>query len=115
MFFKGITVTLYERTETGRDAFNNPIFEETPVEVSNVLVAPTTAEEDTFTRSPVDLSGYQATYTLALPKGDAHEWLNCRVEFLGKVGRVIGDYSEGIELYMPLDWHRKIRAVVLNG
>ena len=41
---KGITIKLYEKTKTGEDAFGHPIFEETPVEVNNVLVAPVTSE-----------------------------------------------------------------------
>ena len=36
----GITVTLYERTEIGRDGFNAPIYDETPLEIENVLSGP---------------------------------------------------------------------------
>lgn len=35
---KGTTVTLYEETIVGYDGFNDPIYEETPVTVENVLV-----------------------------------------------------------------------------
>ena len=47
---KGITATLYERKKTGEDPFGNPVYEEHPDEVENVLVATayTTAEPDTL-------------------------------------------------------------------
>ena len=41
---RGISVTLYERTQTGTDAFSAPVFRESPVEVKNVLVTPVAAE-----------------------------------------------------------------------
>ena len=34
----GITITLYEEQETGKDPFGNPILTKVPVEVENVLV-----------------------------------------------------------------------------
>ena len=37
---KGITVTLYERTQTGQDAFGAAVYTETPTPVENVLVTP---------------------------------------------------------------------------
>ena len=36
----GITVVLYERTQTGVDGFNNPVYDEKAVSVDNVLVFP---------------------------------------------------------------------------
>ena len=40
----GIDVVLYEKHQTGEDAFHAPVYEETPVTVHNVLVgAPDTA------------------------------------------------------------------------
>ena len=41
---RGIDVVLYEKHQTGEDAFHAPVYEETPVTVHNVLVgAPDTA------------------------------------------------------------------------
>ena len=42
---KGITVTLYERVQAGTDPFGHPVYEETPVQVDNVLVAPASVTE----------------------------------------------------------------------
>lgn len=100
-------MTLYERTETGRDAFNAPVWTETPVEVQNVLVAPEEAG-GTPIFNETDLKSRKAVYTLALPKGDAHIWGNCRVSFFGKMFRVVGMPTEGIESLIPLSWNRKV-------
>lgn len=103
----GVTVTLYERTQTGTDALNHPVYEETPVEVENVLVAPAGAQEvlDTLT-----LTGKRVVYTLGIPKGDAHTWEDCRVDLWGKRFRVFGPVTEGIEDLIPLDWNKKVQV-----
>ena len=101
---KGITVTLYEKEETGRDEFNHPIYKETPVEVKNVLVYPASTTEVLDT---LNLTGKKAEYNLAVPKGDAHTWEDNRVEFFGKMWKVIGFPQTGIEENVPLDWNDK--------
>ena len=68
---KGITVTLYEETQSGTDAFNRPIYTERAVKVNNVLVSPSSTSE---TLDTVNLTGKKAVYTLAIPKGDTHNW-----------------------------------------
>ena len=106
---KGITVTLYERTQTGTDEFNRPIYEEAPAEVHNVLVAPA----DTGGQEVLDalnLTGRKAVYTLAIPKGDNHHWEGNRVEFFGESWHVIGIPTEGIEDLIPLQWNRKVQV-----
>lgn len=106
---KGITVTLFEKTETGRDPFNAPIYETVPVEVENVLVAPgDSANIDTNTTTR--LHGKRVRYTLALPKGDAHHWEDSEVEFFGQRFLVVGFESGGIEKHIPLDWNRKVHV-----
>ncbi len=37
---KGIPVVLYERAQNGEDAMKNPIYDEVPVTIENVLVCP---------------------------------------------------------------------------
>ena len=51
MAIRGITITLYELTQTGTDPLNKPIYTEAPVEVDNVLVAPVNSTEqlETYT------------------------------------------------------------------
>lgn len=100
---KGITVTLYERTQTGTDEFNCPVYTERPVNVDNVLVAPA---QSTDVPRMEDLEAKKAVYRMAIPKGDQHEWEDCRVDFLGESWKVTGLPEEGIEDLIPLDWNR---------
>lgn len=109
---KGITVLLYEKTETGRDAFNKPIYEEKPTQVHNVLVAPSSEQEVLDT---VELYGRKAVYTLAIPKGDMHNWENCKVRFFEDDWLVIGMPIKGIDELIPLDWNMKVRVMRVDG
>ena len=104
----GITVTLYDRTETGKDALNHPIYTETAVTVDNVLVAPMSDEEvlQTYT-----LTGRRAVYQMGIPKGDTHDWTaGKKVNFFGENWRIIGLPQEGIEKLIPLSWNKKVRV-----
>ena len=44
---KGMPVTLYEKTKTGTDEFNAPVYSEVPVVVDDVIVSPTAASDIT--------------------------------------------------------------------
>ena len=105
MELKGITIKLYEKTETGVDGFGRPIYEEVPVEVENVLVAPATTDD---VKNNTNLSGDKAVYTLGIPKGDEHDWVNKTVEFFGMRFKTVGVPLVGIEELIPLSWHKKV-------
>ena len=105
---RGITVTLYDLTQTGKDPLNKPIMEEVPTEVENVLVAPvsTTEQLETFT-----LTGRKAVYQLGIPKGDTHKWTaGKRVRFFDADWRIIGIPQEGIDDLIPLSWNMKVQV-----
>lgn len=105
---KGITITLYERTQTDVDELNNPVYSETPVSVDNVLVAPVSSTEvlDTY-----NLTGRKAVYQLGIPKGDTHEWTaGKKVNFFGEDWRIIELPEEGIDKLIPLAWNKKVRV-----
>lgn len=104
---RGIDVTLYERTKTGTDDFNAPLYEDIPVTVHNVLVSPTAAEDVV---NDLQLHGKRSEYELCIPKDDAHTWEDCRVDFLGQSWRVFGPVREYIEANVPLAWNRKVRV-----
>ncbi len=104
---KGIDVILYEKAQTGVDGFNKPIYEETAVTVSNVLVTPSSETEILDT---VNLTGRKAIYTMAIPKGDTHNWEDKTVEFFGEKWHTIGMPISGIEDMIPLDWNTKVRV-----
>lgn len=104
---RGVTITLYERTQTGTDAFNRPFYTETPVQVENVLIAPLSDEEIVET---LNLTGRRAKYQLGIPKGDTHEWENRHVEFFGERFLVIGEPTQGIDDLIPLSWNKKVKV-----
>lgn len=102
---KGITIQLIEQVKTGTDPFGNPIYEDKPVDVENVLVSPTSSDDVINQQS---LTGKVAVYTLGIPKGDTHEWEDKEVLFFGKRWRAFGFPTEGIEHMIPLDWNKKV-------
>lgn len=105
---RGITVQLYERTQTGVDELNQPIYTETVENVDNVLVAPSGSSD---VLEQTNLTGRIGDYTLAIPKGDNHEWdSGKKVRFFGEVWRIIEMPEEGIEALIPLSWNKKVRV-----
>ena len=101
---KGISVRLFERNKIGEDEFHHPIYEENPVDVENVLVAPSSTTEIV---DSLNIFGKKAVYTIAIPKGDKHCWKDNRVEFFGESWIVIGFPQKGIEENVPLSWNEK--------
>lgn len=110
-----IPVKLYERVENGVDDFGIPKYTEKPVVINKCLVAMGQHNQllDNNT-TPVALD----TFTIAIPKGDKHDWRNSRVEFeLGGIVFVCktnGDYLLGVEDAMPLMWHKQIWCSVVR-
>ena len=102
---RGTTVTLYTQTQTGVDAFNAPVYAETPVTVKNVLVTPV-SDQDVI--DALQLYGKRAAYELSLPKRDSHVWKDCRVDFFGQSFRVFGLGKEYIEANTPGAWNKKV-------
>lgn len=102
---KGITVTLINNQEVGRDPFDNPIFEDVEIAIDNVLISPTSSDDIVNTK---DLTGRTAIYTLAIPKGDINTWENQEVRFFGERWRVFGIPLQGIEELIPLYWNKKV-------
>lgn len=103
----GRTVVLLEKQQTGVDAFNRPTYAEVPVAVENVLIAPLSDQEVLDT---LNLTGRKAVYQLGLPKGDAHDWENQRVQFFGQTWQVIGIPTEGQDELIPLSWNKKVKV-----
>ena len=102
---KGVTITLVDKVETGKDPFGKTTYETKEVEVHNVLIAPTSTEDIVNQQS---LTGKKAVYTLAIPKGDTHEWVDREVHFFGEKWRTVGFPIQGIEDLIPLDWNKKV-------
>ena len=90
---KGITITLIETVKKGRDDFGHPIFEEVETLVDNVLISPSSTEDIT---SQMNLTGRKAEYTLAIPKGDLHDWEDKEVLFFGKRWKLLVFLLKGL-------------------
>lgn len=102
---KGIPIIFMKKTQTGTDGFNHPIFSFEEEIIENVLVAPASTDDIVTSQ---DLTGKKAVYTLAIPKGDTHDWEDALVRFFGQKWRTYGYPIEGIEENIPLDWNKKV-------
>lgn len=102
---KGMTIILVDKVEDGKDPFDNPIYKDKDIEVENVLIQPTSSDDIV---NQLSLTGKKAVYTLAIPKGDTHDWEDKEVKFFGKRWRTFGIPLEGIEELIPLDWNKKV-------
>lgn len=105
MAIKGMTVILVTKEKVGVDAFNAPIYSTSEIEVENVLIAPASSDDITTSQ---DLYGKKAVYTLGIPKGDTHNWIDATVRFFGQEWHTFGYPQEGIEANIPLDWNKKV-------
>ncbi|MDO4490727.1 MAG: hypothetical protein Q4B85_06655 [Lachnospiraceae bacterium] len=105
---KGIKVILYEPVQVGINPIGEPICEERPVEVENVLVGQPTEQD---VKESLDLYGKKAVYCLGIPKKDYHKWeAGSRVEFFGEAFRIIGKPIKGIEQLVPGPWNLRVRV-----
>lgn len=106
---KGITVILVDKIETSIDPFGHPIYQEKEIEVENVLVSPTSSDDIV---NNLELDGKKAIYTLAIPKGDNHNWENKEVKFFGERFKTFGKVIQGIDELIPLDWNKKVMVEI---
>lgn len=106
---KGKTVKLHEMTQNGFDDFNNPTYEETVVDVDNVLIEP--ASNDAIL-SEIQMTGKRVAYVLHIPKGDTHNWKDAIVDFYGQSFKTFGDALIYDEELTPLSWNKKVKVEV---
>ncbi len=104
---KGIPVILYERTQTGKDAFHAPVYTETPVTVENVLITPV---DNAAVVTDLQLTGRRVAYELCIPKGGAPRRAGRTVDSFGQKWRVYGGASQYIEALVPLAWNKKVQV-----
>lgn len=104
---RGVTIILYDKVQAGVDAFNRPVYEDVATTVDNVLIGEPTTED---VINELNLTGKHLAYTLAIPKGDTHEWNDRKVEFFGEVFRTYGEPTQGIEYLIPLSWNKKVKV-----
>ena len=109
---KGLTVTLYEKTELSVDDFGQKTYTEEPVEVNNVFIQP--VADDGIT-SNLEIAGTHNAYVLHIPKGDAHKWEDSIVYLPEPYNLKVKTYTSGM-IYrndlVPLDWNKQIKAEI---
>ena len=113
----GISITLYDKVQTGTDGFNRPTYTETAVNVDNVLVGQPTSEQAV---EVLNVTGKRAAYVLGIPKGDTHDWKDKKVSWTDAYGnthimRTFGFPITGIEENIPGPWHMKVRCEEYGG
>lgn len=113
---KGITIYLKETSDGGTDPFGMPVEgEPTLIPIDDVLVGEPSTDDVT---SALSLYGKKVSYTIAIPKGDTHDWVNKEVvlpEPFGGTYRTVGIPTAGIETNIPLRWNKKVRLESING
>lgn len=109
MYIHGIDVLLYMKTELGSDEFGAPIYKEVPHIVENVLPIQPTSDE---MAAEFNLSGKYLTYVLCIPKGDANNWEDRKVEFFGKTFQTIGKEILLVDDLVPGDWNKRIKVAL---
>ena len=110
MAIKGVTVQLVKKVESGKDPIGNPIYVEQLINVNDVLVGQPTSDEIT---DSLQLYGKVAAYTLGIPKGDTHTWIDTDVILPAPFGgryHTIGYPTAGIEANIPLKWNAKVKV-----
>jgi hypothetical protein len=107
MMIKGQSIILYEKKQTGTDPLGAPIYDETAVEISDVLIAPVSSDESI---QDTNLYGVQTVYELFIPKGDSHEWKHKKVSFFGADWQTVGEPTQYIEDNIRLRWNKKVKV-----
>jgi len=104
---KAVSVELTEYEVTGKDAFNRDIKEPVTYTINKVLIGEPSSDDVT---NELNLSGRRIAYTLAIPKGDTHSWVDADVTFFGEKFHTIGVPTQGIEALIPLEWNKKVKV-----
>ncbi|MGQ7567230.1 hypothetical protein ACTGWR_04265 [Streptococcus suis] len=104
---KGIPVVLIDKQVIGKDSFGHPKTADVEIVVENVLIAPASTEDIT---NQINLTGKKVVYTLAIPKGDTHNWTDSEVRFFDQRWRTVGEPLEGLEHLIPLEWNKKVQV-----
>ena len=109
----GESVKVEKKTQIGTDDFGAPIYSTEWVTVVNVLVCQPSSSDIT---DALTMYGAKVVYTLCLPKGDANDWRDTRVELTNRgIFHTIGDVIEYTEANVPLDWNKKVNLERTEG
>lgn len=98
---KSEKVILKEKTKIGTDSFGQDVFEVVTVTIEDVVVGtPSTTDIE----SAIEVYGKRLAYSLGIPKGDTHNWIDAEVVVRGLPCKVVGIPLEYTEGSMPSWW-----------
>lgn len=105
---KTTTIQLAVRTPVGTNPLGEPVYEEEWVDVPGVLVGLPSTTEIT---NAIEMYGKRIDYTLGIPKGDTHDWVNTDVIIWGDKYATIGYPVTGEQENIPLMWGQNVKVV----
>lgn len=104
---KGTTIQLSVKTSTSVDPFGAPIETETLVDVPDVLVGQPSSEDVDAVYSAY---GKHIAYSLGIPKGDTHDWVDAEVVIWGNRYKTIGYPITAEQSNIPLRWGQVVKV-----
>lgn len=104
---KGETVILIEKNQIDEDPFGRPIYDEVETPVDNVLIG---SPEFDAAISELNVTGRRLAFTLGIPKGDNHEWLDTDVIIRGQRFRTFGFPLTQTEANVPGPWNMQVKV-----
>lgn len=104
---KGETVVLIERTQTGTDPFDKPIYSTNEAAVDNVVVGSPTFEAAV---EELNVNGKRIAYVLGIPKGDTHNWKDTDVYIRGEKFKTYGFPLTQTEENVPGPWNTQVKV-----
>ncbi len=99
---QGTTIQLVDKVRVDSDPFGAPIYNESLIEVDNVLVAQPVPSQ---INDMLNLYGKRLAYSIGIPKGDTHTWKEQDVIIFGERYHVFTEVTKGIEANVPGPWH----------
>lgn len=102
---KGTTIQLVVDNIVDYDPFGAPIVEEIIEDVEDVLVGQPSTTDIT---NATEMYGKKIVYTLGIPKGDKHNWINAIVYIWGQKYQTFGFPMTGIQENIPLRWGQNV-------
>lgn len=105
MVIKGEEIQLVKHTLKEFDAFGSPIYEDSIINVPNVVISPVSTDDVIET---LNMTGKKAVYQLCIPKNDTNEWKDTEVIFWGERYRTIGIPKQ--YMFTPLEWNKQVQV-----
>ena len=104
---KGTTIQLVVKTVESTDPFGAPVYKEELVDIPDVLVGSPSSDEVV---NALQMYGKKIAFTLGIPKGDTHSWIDTDVVIWGERYRTIGYPTTGEQANIPLRWGQNVQV-----